>query len=279
MNLKITISRLLFLVLAMFGLSAYAQSTPSRNPPPTDAEAHVVKGNIVDAQGDPVPNATLTISGYAGTGATVVEYASSDALGNYRMPIVSGLYTVNGEVDIDFAGQTYRFDLHPADGSCEAAYSSTGIVENFVLELSGPIACMTHPDPTNYNSYSGGTVSINADAALSLSADATVAFTLTPTGPLADGSVGAVLTFVRTVENLLSYSGSVLDGTKYLYDVPLGTYELSGSATLPGGAVQSMYFSDGSSVEPATAIDVGFEARLMLPYGIRVTNVSMYDSP
>lgn len=272
----------LILLFLMLTLPACGENTSLNNPPPnngnTPAEANVVKGRVTDMLGDPVPNATITISGYTGTGTNVVEEAITDAQGHYRKTVPSGLYDVDAQVELSFNGETYSLYLHPAEGSCgEEAFSADGIVRNFLFKVSGFKECPAGLDPSNYHSYSGGTVAVNYAHPQTLPDEAVATFTLTPQGPLADGSQGEVLSVTRTVQALKSFSGQ--PGTSlYLFDIPLGTYQITGTVTLPGGTIEPLQFGHYVNGGQASSFVFSFEAYAMWPYGIRLANISMYDA-
>ncbi|HLF40962.1 MAG TPA: carboxypeptidase-like regulatory domain-containing protein [Acidimicrobiia bacterium] len=112
-------------------------------PAAAGAEANTIKGTVRDEQGDPVAGARITAAGYTGTGANKVEKATSNASGRYRLPVVSGLYTVRGEATVVYEGRSYVLYLHPADNNCDQQMSAGGIVKDFVLRLSGLQKCQT----------------------------------------------------------------------------------------------------------------------------------------
>jgi hypothetical protein len=271
--------KMLLIMVALFGTAACSPAGAA-NPPPSDppaTEANVVKGRVTDTRGNPVPGATISIAGYTGTGANVSEYVQTDANGLYRKPVPSGLYTVEGEATITFGGETFRLYLHPADDDCESQFSADGIVKDFTLRLTGLKRCLLGPDPNNYNSYSGGTVFMNHAFPRSLPASAELTFTLTPTGPLLDGGVGETLTFTRPASAVDGGYSDPLETTMYLHDIPVGTYRIAGTVTLPDGSRQALRFGPYLSYEPADTYEFGFEAVRMYPYGIRVTNLDVYD--
>lgn len=248
-------------------------------------EPNVIKGVIRDEQGDPVAGAVVRIVGYTGNptglvGADHDEEATTDGNGAYRLQPPSGLYDIHATATVPYDGKTFKeFYLHPADGNCEAQMSAPGIVKDFVLRLTGQIRCIDGPDPTNAGLYSGGPIDLFYQSPRSLPADTQLTFTLTPTAALADGSPGTALTFTRTVAHLANGSGP-LETTGTLHDIPLGRYQLTGFATLPGGARQELRFGpwDGTTATPAASYAVSFRANQLYPYGIQRLGVSLYDA-
>jgi hypothetical protein len=251
------------------------------------AEANVIKGVVRDEQGDPVRNARIRIAGYTGkpNGLSSADYIKdqlTNASGAYRFDVPAGLYGVSGEADVAYDNKTYKsLYLHPADGNCEKQMSSGGIVKDFVFRLTGLQKCLTNPDPKNAGSYSGASILLSHQSPKSLPADAKLTLTLTPTGPLADGSAGKPVTFTRTAANLVNFAGP-LETTNILHDIPLGRYRLSGFATLPNGSRQDLRFgpwnTNGAAESPVADYAFSFPAKVMLPYGIGQAEIAVYDA-
>jgi hypothetical protein len=256
-------------------------------PAPAGAEANVIKGVVRDEQGDPVPGARIRITGYTGkpnglSSADYIKTVQTDAAGAYRLAVPAGLYGISGEADLAFDGKTYKaLYLHPADGDCKQQMSNGGIVKDFALRLTGLMQCLTNPDPKNAGNYSGAAIRLVHESPKSLPGDARITMTLTPTGPLADGSAGKALTFTRTVAALGNLAGP-LETTNTLHDIPLGKYRLTGYATLADGSRQAVRFGPwekiGEPVSPVADYAVTFPARTMLPYGLGDGEVSVYDA-
>jgi hypothetical protein len=242
---------------------------------------------VRDEQGDPVRGARISIAGYTGkpSGLSWADFfreVVSDANGAYRLSVPAGLYGASGESDVAFDGKTYKaLYLYPADGNCEQQMSSSGIVKDFVLRLTGFMQCFAGADPKNAGFYSGAAIALMHESPQSLPGDAKLTFTLTPTGPLADGSTGRVLRFIRTVAALDNHFGP-LETTRTLHDIPLGRYRLTGSATLANGSRQAIRFGPwekiGVPVSPVADYVVSFPAKVMLPYGLGQGEVSVYDA-
>lgn len=95
-------------------------------------------------------------------------------------------------------------------------------------------------DPTSYQHYAGGAIWANYPHAYALPTGAKVVFTLTPEGPLADGSAGKTLTFTRSGSALRNGpdKGRPLTATCVLHDIPLGVYKMSAKAVVPGAPAE-----------------------------------------
>lgn len=230
----------------------------------------MIQGRVLDEQGDPVPGAELRIFGYAGSDSLGT---SDDDLvtapdGSFRADVGTGLYEVHGTAFLEHAGQRFRFTLDPVDGACDQAMADDGIVEDFVLRLRGLQQCGDGVDPANPGFYHGGAVTLFQELGSAWSPAAVVTFALAPQGPLADGSPGTPLTMTRTLAAFQTYAGP-LDGTNMLYDVPLGSYQVTASIAEPGGAATPLLVRTGYESAPAQAAPLQFEAEIMEPYGYR----------
>ena len=261
---------------------APATTAPSPTTPgkvSSTAEPGVIKGRVLDEQGDPVANATITAAGYTAR-SNSVKTATTGADGHYRLPITSGLYTVNGEAAVGFEGKTYRLYLHPTDGDCGQKESANGIVKDFTLKLTGLETCQTSPDPNNYGSYTGATIDLSPQLS-GLPGDAKLTLSLSPVGALADGSPGKTLTVTKTVAALSNFSGA-LPTTRYAHDIPLGRYRITGYATQASGARQELQFGslgtiDADASSPVAAYTFSFDPiDSLTSRGVEVTTVVVY---
>lgn len=85
-----------------------------------------------------------------------------------------------------------------------------------------------------------------------------IRFTLTPSRG------GPALTFTRTVDALLTPAAPSerrpLEQTYFLPDISFGTYRVSATATLPGGAQRRMRLKQGAYADAGTEIDFTLEA-------------------
>lgn len=227
--------------------------------------SHVVSGTVRMSDGRPVAGATIRVSGATGAARGTTVRTETDAKGAYRVQVPPGDYDVDGFADLTFAGQTYRqLWLDRTNAGCARQLSEKGIVRHFVLRISGLARCRANLDPNQPESYYGGEIIVSRggvpDAAV-------VRFTLTPIGPLADGTQGKVLTFERTGA-MLARGGGVLGQTAWLHDIPLGRYRVSAEARLPDGSRKQLALRNEAS-SPAAAVDISFRAAQMYPYGVQ----------
>jgi hypothetical protein len=224
--------------------------------------------------GKPVAGATIRVAGAVGAARGTSRKTTTDANGRYRIAVPLGHYNVDGFADIEYNGQTYKeLWLDRGDATCDRVMSDKGIVRNFVLRLSGPKRCTNGFDPNNPGDYYGAYITINTDA---FPADAVVTFTLTPTGPLADGSTGRTITFTRTGA-ALAKGGGPIGQTGFLHDIPLGAYRITASVRYANGQQRGtmLTLQDGSG-ETAAALDISFPANVF-GGGIRALNMGVND--
>jgi hypothetical protein len=254
-----------------------ATSKPTATTPPKPAPAstrtgaaNVIQGVVRDEQGDPVPNAVITAAGYTAR-SNNVQRATTGADGRYRIDAVEGLYTVSGHAPIVFEGKKYQeMYLHPTDNNCGEQMSAAGITKDFVLRLTGFHECKLSPDRNNEGFYNGAAVSL-IPVSMTLPGSTSVTFTLTPAGPLADGSAGKPVSFTRTVAQLSNSAGK-LETTSTLHDIPLGRYTITGRA----GSQELLFGPTGGA--RSASYTVTFAPVEMVPYGIRVNTFNVYDS-
>ncbi|MFI7451871.1 carboxypeptidase-like regulatory domain-containing protein [Nonomuraea sp. NPDC049714] len=176
-----------------------------------EVEAGVLKGRVVGADGRPIQGAEIAADNQLLYNSNLI--VSTDADGFYRVDTdVAATFHVTASMKIDFNGKKYAIDLAPEDDTSFAG--PTGAVRNFTWKLTGE-----RPDGLgHYGSsvlfYLDNVDPQNPEVYLE---DENVEVTLTPEGPLADGSAGQTITrrAIRTPDG----SG--------LVDVPLGRYRIS----------------------------------------------------
>jgi hypothetical protein len=243
---------------------------------PVGAEANVVRGTVRTADGRALPHATVRVSDNSGAGQSQTIETTSGADGTYRVAVPPGHYNVDAFGTVEYGGQTYRglwLDRTDGEAGCERKLSQDGIARDFVFRLTGLARCINNPDPNAAASYYGA--SVNA-LSFSFPHDAVITFTLVPRGPLADGSTGGTLTFVRTGAQLGVGGGAPLGQTADLHDIPLGRYEASARVRFGNGTERALRLRlrDGSNVE-GEAVEFVFPARQMYPYGFQSVSLGL----
>lgn len=199
---------------------------------------HVV-GRCVSAQGKPLPGVRIRVFGVTAAGRDVNFEARTGADGLYAVKLPAGNFHVGWALFDAPApkGPAYSLPLHPVDGSVDDGPSGPGIVENFVLKLSGRISPLA--DAENELSYYGGTIRLSGgaipnaglfdDTRYRFPSGSSLELTLTPQGRMPDGSTGKVHVLRKAVK----------DGTTFL-DVPVGEYTIAASLVTADGTTKPL---------------------------------------
>lgn len=195
--------------------------------PPLDKKPGVVHGYIKDAAGNPLQGAVVGVRATLVGGRYSGASAESDEEGYYEIQVPYGaahFYTAG--YTVDYGDGRAALALHPADGKLESFTSEKGSVENFVLLTYG-IASRDElsEHPSFGSTYYGGVLYIGHHTAepndtLSppnyLRTGTEIVVTLTPEGPLLDGSAGKTFSVRKAV-----------DGTGFsLINIPVGIYKI-----------------------------------------------------
>ena len=161
---------------------------------------------------------------------------------DHKTPTVARIVGVSATATLSYRGQKYVVDLFPTDGKRDGTDkgdfrgdSARGVVRHFVLKLSGPrpghardTAYVTCRCSEGAGYFYGGTVdAVIDDLTVSGLTDASkLVFTLTPTGPLLDGSRG--IPIVRTA------SAGGVRPTIFMRSIPVGYYTATARIEGPG---------------------------------------------
>lgn len=186
--------------------------------PIASAQPGTVTGRAVDGQGRPLAGAVIWVNPVITTG---LHETWTDADGRYQatgLPPVG--YRVMGWLETEYQGQRYCLRLgHPSASDYGSVNPAEGATPNLIWQLQGRI-----PDIEAYPDvgYFGGSVSVMDEMSVP-ARNLPVEVTLTPTGPLIDGSSGQPLTRRPNAEG-------------YLLDIPVGVYTVR--ATLDGQPVR-----------------------------------------
>ena len=184
--------------------------------PPLPPKPGRAIGRVVDAGGRPLENAEVSITQvFAEAGLVTWGRYSHGSFpvrgGRYEVELPAGAIRVTAYALIDYEGQSHRIELQPLDGQDARATlpSGPGIVRDFVLLTSG-LRAGHQPDQWGTSNI-GGALSIEPWSGRPyVHADVT----LTPMGPMMDGSPGRVI----------RQSGQIVFQIK---DIPLGKYHVS----------------------------------------------------
>ena len=191
-------------VLLAMALAACGAS--GANTAPTTSEGFL-QGVVHDAQGRALEGVQIFAdhTQYYNTNAIGV----SDAGGKYRIDVRQpvGSWHATAQLKRSFNGKNYTFALAPDNDNPFAGVQ--GAVRNFEWKLSGPRL-------DGLGNY-GGLVTVYKDYGNFNLVMSEVEITLTPVGPLVDGSIG------QTITRKLVLTG---DGDG-LEDVPVGRYSVT----------------------------------------------------
>ena len=169
-----------------------------------NASTGVVSGRVTDMRGEPIAGATVVINNAVWFNKNIVLRTGADGRYRYQLPPTDSWY-VRGTTEVTYNSRPYKLDLHP---DFSGGFSGVeGRVVNLQWKTSGEV-----PTDFGHAGYYGG--SVEMDAGWDLADLVGVTLTLTPVGPLIDGSAGAVIT--RTVNGDVSSFA--------IRDVPIGRY-------------------------------------------------------
>lgn len=222
-----------------------AGDAPAAQPTPSKAKVGSITGKAVDTQGRGIANATIEIEGVTKAGENTTLEVRTDANGSYSTKVPDGNYAVRAWFQRDYNGTRYSLGLLPVDNDQTRKDDSTkGIVKDFVWKLSGPMAFqLMKPDDVAYHYGGSLTVYGNPPGRLSpllkLADKFTLEITLTPNGPLIDGSAGQPITLKHPYANgTLNFNPDIPDRT--FIDIPLGKYTATVKAIDPNGTVHNL---------------------------------------
>ncbi|MDR6884661.1 copper amine oxidase N-terminal domain-containing protein [Bacillus sp. 3255] len=179
--------------------------TPTPVPVPSagDVEPYVVKGYLLNGQGNPIPDVIINADNLLLYDSNM--QAITDENGFYRLDLahVPATWRMSTRFSLEYHGK--QLDLWLAADGDKPFAGSTGAIRNFTLtNLIGKFEI--HPDfwsfPDNLPQFD--------------SADLEV--TLTPVGPLFDGSAGQTIT---------RHAAALETGGHGLDQIPLGRYKMS----------------------------------------------------
>ncbi len=176
-----------------------------------EIEPGVLKGRVVDEKGAPLAGVEVVADNQLLYNSNLITVTDAD--GFYRVETDhAATFHATATVTRSYNGQRFSLALAPDDDSPFAG--PTGAVRNFTWKLTGE-------RPDGLGVY-GNSVIIYLDTAdpqdpQAYLQDENVELTLTPEGPLADGSQGSVITRA---------SSRTGDGSG-VHDVPLGRYRIT----------------------------------------------------
>lgn len=224
----------MFLFLILLNLVAAACKKENNTPGEqgsNNTEKGIVKGRVTDANGNPIANAKVVIE-HTVYYATYV-YATTNSNGYYSASVPNGSWQASVQIEEAYLGRNYTFDLHP--DVAEAFAGTTGAVRNFTWKLSG-----AKPN----GGYYGSNVAVYPEPGSPFMME-DVELTLTPDGPLADGTQGKIIT-----KGLADIGG----GEDGINDVPIGRYLITARNKATGETLQIRMRNTGTYGSSVTGI-------------------------
>ncbi|THF87825.1 carboxypeptidase regulatory-like domain-containing protein [Deinococcus sp. KSM4-11] len=206
-------------LLAACGGSQAGTNTP---PPgqtgggqPDQGTPYTMTGTVKNAAGQPIAGAEVWADNTLYYNMNAL--GTTDAQGRYTVALPRdqiGTWRAGGRVRTKYAGQWYDLTLVP---DTEAAFATdAGAIRNFTLKISGEIAGGGTYGGKLYP-YAGGDGDFDLNR---------VEFTLTPDGPLIDGSAGSVIR--RFLDD------------RMVRDIPIGKYVVTARYVPPSGPSRPM---------------------------------------
>ena len=191
------------------------------------ASLRTILGDVLTLDGRPIPNAapySAFVWGITNAGEKLRLLFAVDAKGHYEQKIPDGLYQIRVTCLVDYGGHRVPIDLvwlDDKEGVDQA--SDEGIVRDFRMVMTG---LKPGADPKRDDAFFGGAFKANGPVyqpsigSFSQRHDGgKVLFTLTPQGPLIDGTRGEALT--------LDYPTTDLDYGSFRRNLPIGVYRVT----------------------------------------------------
>ena len=227
-----TPSMFLLTCLALSALPGCDGSVAAATPP---AERGYATGKVIDSRGSPVSGARILLDNTMFYASYLHGSTAQD--GTYRIKMQPGAWKAQASLKTTYNGRSYTLPLHPDNAE---AFDD---VRDFSWKLEGRV-------PDSDYAYYGGFIQLTDDFDFNDMAD--VELTLTPSGPLIDGSEG------RTLR--LRPGDHYWVGRYQVEDIPIGRYLVR--ATLVGaGGPRPLHIQDWyARGNPATEFQLDFLA-------------------
>jgi hypothetical protein len=204
------------------------------------AGSGTVTGRATYANGTPLSGAMVT--------AIASEYAieigaqtGQDGTYGIQLGEPEANYRVVAWLERDYNGRRYHVPLAPEGATDTSFFGRDGRTQNFVWQMTGKAPWGAHLQPDNSRHYIGGSIDVyvydpntdpTAQDAIQAPAGATIEITLTPSGPLIDGTQGETLEESVTLEEETGPLSLLSVGT--IVDVPVGRYDVTARLVRPG---------------------------------------------
>ncbi|MGA0557642.1 carboxypeptidase-like regulatory domain-containing protein [Larkinella sp. VNQ87] len=174
-------------------------------------------GKVTDPQGKPLKGAEIVADNTWLYNSNLVTRSDANGAYSIALPAAASTYQATAQLQVSYHGQTYELDLRPDEPE---GFTQDGAVRNFQWALNGEY-------PDHAGRFYGGTITLDKEIGSELYDVENILFTLTPVGPLIDGSTGKTLKLKSGQPRTNSYGK--------LVDVPIGRYRIS-AVHEPSGA-------------------------------------------
>jgi len=168
-------------------------------------------GRAVDTQGNPIAGAKILLDNSVFYASYIDGTTRED--GSYRIRVQPGAWKADASFRKTYNGRTYVLELDPDN---DDSFNEDGVVRDFTWKLEGRT-------PGNEYGYYGGFIQLSPAIGFYEDLEA-IELTLTPHGPLIDGSQGKTLR--------LRVGDHYWVDRYQIEDVPIGRYRVT--ATLQG---------------------------------------------
>jgi hypothetical protein len=193
--------------LALMTIISLSASSCKKDPAGAEAENGYATGKVTDTKGNPLAGVEVAVEN------TLVGYHSTangvtDSKGLYKIKLSNvGTFHASAYLNKEFNGKQYKLELHCENND---AFGNEGAVRNFQWKLAGT-------KPVALDGFYGATIELYNEPGYYINEE-NIILTITPVGPLIDGSTGTTITRRPVVT---SYS--------VVNDIPLGKYTVTAS--------------------------------------------------
>ena len=219
----------------------------------TQRQAGMVTGRVTTAIGQPITAGgavvKIAVTGVSTAGEKVSYQPRTDAQGRYSQQVAAGTYGATATVTTTYNGKQYTISLDPADGDPTRTYDTAqGVVKDFVWKTSGLIAGRA-PSTSTASNYYGLALTVEefgygANRIYTKYPKDSIRLTLTPRGPLIDGSTGQAVNRQIQVTDIGTYRA-------LLIDIPLGSYTVTATLVEATGTTRPLLV--GNTADSATS--------------------------
>ncbi len=256
-------SLIVILLGSLFALTACQKKIVDPTTPTTTdsgAAGHdgYLTGKVTDPQGNPLPRATVFIDHTVFSGDGPEVKTAADGTYKVQMTDIAGEWIAKSYLLKQYNDRIYKLWLDPENDTPFTGNDKP--VRNFQWKMTG------HMPDLSLDLYYGGTVELYRDLnADGLWDDENVELTLTPVGPLIDGSAGNAL-------KIQAKKGSY----GIIKDVPMGRYKITAVYKPTGEQLRVCNAWDGENFDyqPSVTLDfIGTESATRANHmGISFTN-------